>query len=299
MALAQQDPQYSLYQFNQMVINPAYAGSRDALSVLVDGRQQWSGFEGAPRTQSFSLHGPLRKKRIGLGLSGYSDQIGPQKMFGVYGSFAYILPVSNRMKLSFGLRGGLMNYQIDWSRITYKDQTESFVNYNSGPVTRFDADAGLYLKSNTFFAGLSVTHLNAPFLYQQKSFGGGATSTAYSNVNYQVVPHLFFIIGKAFSLGDNVVFNPTFMLKSTKAANGADLNLNFLLKQRVWLGAFVRTDQTVGALAQVYITEKLRIGYAFDTSYGNVQKRLGNGHEIMLGFDFNTFRSKMLTPRSL
>ena len=72
-SFAQQDPQFSQYQFNQMVINPAYAGSRDALSAVVNVRQQWSGFDGAPRTQAFSLHGPLKKKRIGLGLSGTAN----------------------------------------------------------------------------------------------------------------------------------------------------------------------------------------------------------------------------------
>lgn len=298
-AKAQQDPQYSMYQFNQMVINPAYAGSRDALSVVVDARQQWSGFDGAPRTQSFSLHGPLKKKRIGLGLSGYSDQIGPQKSFGAYGSFAYIVPVTSKLKLSMGLRAGIVSYSFDFSRITYKDQSESFVGYNQGQRTKFDADAGIYLKSNSFFTGISITHLNKPSLYHVQDMGGGATSTAYSNINYTLDPHLFFIIGKAFSLGDNVVFNPTFLLKSTKASNGTDLNLNFLIRQRVWLGAFVRTDHTIGALAQVFVTERLRIGYAFDTSGNSIQKRLGNGHEIMIGFDFNTFKSKMLSPRTL
>jgi hypothetical protein len=30
---AQQDAQYNLYQFNPLIINPAFAGARDVLSV--------------------------------------------------------------------------------------------------------------------------------------------------------------------------------------------------------------------------------------------------------------------------
>ncbi|MBS1638013.1 MAG: type IX secretion system membrane protein PorP/SprF [Bacteroidetes bacterium] len=299
LVTAQQDPQYSQYQFNQMVINPAYAGSRDALSAVVDVRQQWSGFDGAPRTQAFSLHGPLKKKRIGLGLSGYSDQIGPKKIVAVYGSFAYILPITNKLKLSFGLRGGMVNYNIDWNKISYKDQSESFVNSAVNPKPKFDMDAGVFLKSNTFFVGASITHLNGASIYKIQSYGGGATGTAYYDVSYKLDPHVFIVAGKAWSLGDNLVFNPTLLIKRTRDVGGADLNLNFLIKQRVWAGVFFRSDATIGFLTQVYVTDKLRIGYAFDTATSSVQRRLGAGHEIMIGFDFNTFKSKMLSPRTL
>lgn len=297
-AMAQQDPQYSQYQFNQMVINPAYAGSRDAISAVIDVRQQWTGIDGAPRTQSFSLHGPLRRKRIGLGLSGYADQIGPKKIVAAYGNFAYILPLNTRLKLSFGLRAGIINYNFDWSKVTYRDQTETMISNPVGPQTKLDADFGLYLKSQTFFMGLSATHITQPYIYQQSS-ESVVTPGVFYTADYRLQPHLFFVLGKAWAFGDNVVFNPTLMLRHTATVNGGDLNFNFLLKQKVWLGVFTRSDKTVGALVQVYATEKLRIGYAFDRGLGKVQRQLGNSHEIMIGFDFNTVKSKMLSPRLL
>ena len=298
VGFAQQDPQFSQYQFNQMVINPAYAGSRDALSAVVNVRQQWSGFDGAPRTQAFSLHGPLKKKRIGLGLSGYADQIGPKKTVGVYGSFAYILPITNKLKLSFGLRGGIVSYNFDWSKISYQNPNEGPSNFSpQSQHTIVDVDAGLFLKSNSFYCGISVTHLNGAKIYNE-NISVINTPTTY-NLNYNLNTHMFFIISKGFKLSENLVFNPTIMIKTVKGITTGDINANFLIKQRVWIGTFYRGENSIGALLQVYVTEKLRIGYAYDVSMSHVQRQLGSGHEIMIGFDFNTVKSKMLSPRYL
>src|SRR4051812_1318734 len=92
---AQQDPQYSQYMFNQMAINPAYAGSKEALSSAVLLRSQWTGIEGAPKTETFTIHGPLKKKKVGLGFTVIGDQIGPKKSIGALGSYAYRIPIKN------------------------------------------------------------------------------------------------------------------------------------------------------------------------------------------------------------
>lgn len=299
--LAQQDPQYSQYQFNQMIINPAYAGSKDALSGVVDVRRQWSGFDGAPSTQSFSFHGPLKKKRIGLGLSAYNDAIGPKRVTAAYGNISYILPLSSKLKLSFGIRAGVVNYVFDFNKMNYKDPGETNAVSNiAANKLKPDFDAGLYLKSNSFYAGISATHLNSAYIYNDKiSYTNVSGSQVEYDLTYKLNTHIFGIISKGFLINDNLVINPTLIYKGTKAVNNVDANLNFLIKQRLWLGVFYRSDATVGALVQVYVTKVIKVGYAFDTGISRVQKRLGNGHEIMIGFDFDTFKSKTLSPRYL
>jgi len=299
--LAQQDPQYSQYQFNQMVINPAYAGNKDALSAVIDIRKQWGGFQGAPSTQSFSFHGPLKKKRIGLGLSAYNDAIGPKRVTAAYSNISYILQLSSKLKLSFGLRAGFVNYVFDFNKMNYKDpgETNAFANMSSNKI-KPDFDAGIYLKSNSFYAGFSATHLNSAYIYNDKiSYTNVSGSQVEYDLTYKLNTHIFAIISKGFSVNDNLVINPTIIYKGTIAVSNVDANLNFLIKQRVWLGVFYRSDATLGGLMQVYVTDKIKVGYAFDMSMGKVQKRLGNGHEIMIGFDLNTFKSKMLSPRYL
>ena len=298
---AQQDPQYSQYTFNQMVINPAYAGSKEALSGVVDMRQQWSGFDGAPQTQSFSFHGPVFKKRIGLGLSGYNDAIGPKRITAAYANVSYMLPISNALKLSFGIRGGVANYVFDFSKMNYRDPGEinAFANMDANKM-KADFDAGIYLKSNSFYAGFSATHLNAAYIYKDKiSFQSLSGDQVEYDLTYKLSTHLFGILSKGFSVGENLVINPTIIYKGVSEIHSIDANLNFLIHQRLWLGAFYKSNTHLGALIQVYVTNGLKIGYAFDTGVGSVQRTLGSGHEIMLGFDFNPFKTKMLSPRYL
>lgn len=298
---AQQDPQYSQYQFNQMVINPAYAGTKDALSAVIDVRNQWSGFDGSPKTQSLSFHGPLKKKRIGLGLSAYNDAIGPKRVTAAYGNISYIIPLSSNLKLSFGIRAGVVNYVFDFNKMNYKDpgETNAVANIATNKL-KPDFDAGVYLKSNSFYAGFSATHLNSAYIYNDRvSYTSISGKQMDYDLTYKLNMHIFGIISKGFSVGENLVINPTIIYKGTKAVANIDGNLNFLIKKRLWLGVFYRSDATAGALVQVIITDNIKIGYAFDTGTSRMQKRLGNGHEIMIGFDFNTFKSKMLSPRYL
>lgn len=297
----QQDPQYSQYQFNQMVINPAFAGSKDVLSAVIDIRKQWSGFDGAPNTQSFSLHGPLKKKRIGLGISAYNDAIGPKRITAAYGNISYILPINNKLKLSFGLRAGVVNYVFDFAKMNYKDPGETNA-VAAISTNRFkpDFDGGIYLKSSSFYAGVSATHLNSTYIYQDKvSYTNVTGKQIEYDLTYRLNTHFFGIISKGFLINDNLVINPAVIYKGTKGINNIDINLNFLIKQRLWLGAFYRSEATVGALVQFLVTNNIKIGYAYDMGINKTLSSLGNGHEIMIGFDMNTFKSKVLSPRYL
>lgn len=297
---AQQDPQYSLYQFNQMAINPAYAGTRDAIAVVIDARKQWVSFPGAPTTLGFTVHSPVANNKVGLGLNVISDQIGAKSVTGAYGNFAYILKLNNKFKLSFGLRAGYLNYRFNFSKVNYKDANETTItdlaNTNKGTL---DLDAGLFLKSNSFFMGLSASHLNRAKIYSADytSLTSSGTVQNYT-ANYVLNTHLFFIVGKAFAFNENFVFSPSLMLRGVAGQMSGDINLNFLVKQRVWFGAYYRSGYGVGALLQVYVTDKLRIGYSYDTGTGS-QRLLGSSHEIMIGFDFGKYKSKTLSPRFL
>ncbi|HXC03291.1 MAG TPA: PorP/SprF family type IX secretion system membrane protein, partial [Bacteroidia bacterium] len=124
-ALAQQDPQYSMYMFNQLGINPAYAGTRDVLSASMFYRNQWTGFSGAPITEVFNIHAPLRNDKAGVGLQINEDQLGPAKTTSVLATYAYRIKLG-KGKLSFGLSGGLMDQVIDYSQIAYKDASDPF-----------------------------------------------------------------------------------------------------------------------------------------------------------------------------
>ncbi len=154
--------------------------------------------------------------------------------------------------------------------------------------------------SNSFYAGFSATHLNAAYVYQDKiSYTNVSGSQTEYDLTYRLSTHVFAIVSKGFAVNDNFVINPTIIYKGSKSIGNIDVNLNFLIKQRLWLGAFARSSGSIGALVQVIVTDNIKIGYSFDAGLGKVQRKLGNGHEIMIGFDLNTFKSKMLSPRYL
>ena len=107
--------------FNPLVINPAYAGSRDQMSVVILHRSQWLGFGGgAPNTQTASFHAPLLQGKVGLGAVVTRDVIGPVSRTGFSGAYAYRLRLRTG-KLAIALRTGLYNYVFDWNKIEYKD----------------------------------------------------------------------------------------------------------------------------------------------------------------------------------
>ncbi|MCZ8284664.1 MAG: type IX secretion system membrane protein PorP/SprF [Bacteroidia bacterium] len=297
---AQQDPQFSLYQFNQLAVNPAYAGARDGIAVVADMRKQWVSFPGAPTTLAFTAHAPVWNNKLGLGVNVLSDQIGAKSTTGVYGNVAYILKLNNRLKLSFGLRAGYINYRFNFNKVIYKDLNEgSAAGFSTINRSAADIDAGLYLRGNSFFVGISSTHLNGARLYN-KDYTVTALSGQTQNLNasYALVPHVFLTAGKAFSLNENLVFSPSVMVRSVKTTVSGDLNLNFLIHKRLWLGAFIKQNYGAGALVQIYATEKLRIGYTYDAAVGS-KKLLGSSHEIMIGFDFGNYKTKILSPRFL
>lgn len=289
---AQQDPQYNMYQFNQMIINPGYAGARDMLAVVALHRQQWAGFDGAPVTTCLSVHGPVLKKNLGLGLTVLSDQMGPRNMVSAYGNVAYILKITNRLKLHMGLNGGYNRYQFEFNSIDFKSvevPTELTRLQNLGAI---DLNAGTYLRSNTFFLGISATHLNNPKVYSYEN------AVAGNKFSYKLKPHIFVTAGNSFIIGENTVFAPTFMVKLVNGEVGADLNLNFFLYKKLWLGAFYRNQFGPGALMQFYFNNRLRAGLSYDTGLQDA-RRLGPSFEAMLGFDFEGAKPRMVNPRFL
>lgn len=287
-ASAQQDPQYSGYMFNHLAINPAYAGSRDVLSVALVIRNQWTGIDGAPKTSSINVHGPLKKKKVGLGLQLLADELGPKKSSGLLGSYAYRLPLG-KGKLAMGLRAGIYNYTYNWDAIDYKDQADVYNMTGQQNVAVPSSDAGLYYYTQTFYCGVSASHILHGRL------------TTYDNIqgrDAELKTHVYATASKALQLSENFVLNPSVLVKATANAPVAlDINLNMLIDESLWLGASMRKDYGFVVLAQYSINNKFRIGYGFDMGLNKIGIHGRGTHELLLQYDFNVYKSKVLSPR--
>lgn len=290
---AQQVPMYTHYMYNTLVVNPAYAGSREALTITALSRSQWVNFEGAPLTQTLTIHTPLRNQHIGLGLALMQDKIGPVKTTSVTADFAYIMQLTRKARLAFGLSAGANMFQANLNTLNLDQQNDPVFATNINNKITPDFGFGIYYSRERFYAGLSIPNL-LENNYSKITEGNGNTLIGIEQRHY------FFIAGTVLKLSDNILFKPTTLIKVTAGAPvQADLTASFIILKRFLAGAMIRSGDAVGGLIGFDITEKLHIGYSYDFSYGLSTAKYNQGsHEILLRYDFLLFDKKQVhTPR--
>lgn len=153
---AQQLPQFTQYMYNTISVNPAYAGSREILSATLLHRNQWAGLEGNPRTNTFSIHSPMRNERVGLGLSYINDRLGDESTNYIYADFSYTIPLTQKVNMSFGLKGGFTNYNLN-----NPDVNDPFFNGNVN-VWNPNFGAGIFVGSDRWYFGASSQGFRIP-----------------------------------------------------------------------------------------------------------------------------------------
>lgn len=290
---AQQDAGFSQYFFNQLYTNPAYAGSREALSGTLVHRSQWVALPGAPTTQSLTLHTPLGITRSGVGLMVYNDKAGPLSHTGFQGAYSYYVPLG-QYRLAFGLSGGANLIRVAYDDINVEDGTDPAFNGRASSWIP-EASFGVYIYRNRFYAAASALHLFQP------SFNLGGTTES------RLMRHYYVTAGYVFKLNETVDFRPSVLVKGvTAAAPVTDLNASFIFYKRFFIGAGYRGSKRVNldgvdnqliAIAEFSITPVLRLAYSYDW-YLNQSGNYNSGtHEIMLGWDIRTNKTRMTSPK--
>jgi type IX secretion system PorP/SprF family membrane protein len=285
-ANAQQQAMFTQYMFNGLALNPAYAGIHEGLSASMLWREQWVGFEGAPSTQTFSIHSPIRYKPVSLGAMLIRDKIGVTEQFGAYFSYAYRIMTSEKTRLSFGLQGSVSNFNSNFEDATL-GLDPSLLNSQVNE-TKPNAGVGLMYHSDRFYVGLSV-----PQLINQEFDKNNPDSDSF------MLRHYFATAGVVFYLSRDVKLKPNLLVK---AAHGSplqlDLNVNMLLQEFLWVGLSYRSFDSFDALVQFQLTPLLQLGYAFDFATTTELRRVNSGsHEIMLNYRFKLNKDRTVTPR--
>ena len=249
-------------------------------------RTQWTGIPGGPQTETFSIHAPMRNKKMALGFAVIADQIGPKSSTGALGSYAYRIRLGEG-KLAMGLRLGAHQYIFNWGKINYKNDIDEKSDITSKVV--LNADAGVYYYTNSTYAGVSVTHLNNGLI---------ATFDRQNGQTSQLNSHLFFTAGKAWQLSDKLIFSPSTMVKYVpNTPVSADINLSFLIQNRFWVGVSARSVYGMALYAQYHITDKFKFGYAYDIGMNKLGTVAGGSHEVMLSYDFKITKGLFFSPR--
>lgn len=291
-AIAQQDAMFTHYSFNTLGVNPAYAGSRDALTVTALHRSQWVSFPGAPITQTVTAHMPIVNNKMGLGMSLMHDKIGPTRNVGVFIDFAYRIQIGQKGKLAFGLKGGTALMANNLSELSTTDQGDQSFAQNITSQFLPNFGAGIYYQLPRFYVGFSTPRL------LENNFGTNTTTGSVASE----ARHYFLIAGAMFDLTKDarVQLKPTTFVKFTQGAP-MELDITALLyfNQKFWVGPMFRTGDAAGVLAGLNITPQFGLGYSFDWSFANSTGKYNAGsHELMLRYDF-VFKGKqkIISPR--
>lgn len=281
---AQQDPQYTQYMYNMSTINPGYATDSENVNFGALYRMQWIGVEGAPSTGTFFAHTPLAKN-VETGLSIVHDQIGDVvKETSVFADFAYVVKLSEKNKISFGLKAGATFFSTNFDGFVYSDNLPDPAFANNISKVFPNIGVGTFYFSDNYYLGLSSPNLLSN-KHLEKSDG------IYRNGIETI--HYFFTGGYVFNLNENLKFKPAFMARVVSGApTSFDLTSNFLINEKVELGAAYRWSDALSGLINFKVTPSLRIGYAYDHTLSNLGRFSSGSHEIMLLFDINKDQDK-------
>ncbi|MBK0370106.1 PorP/SprF family type IX secretion system membrane protein [Flavobacterium agrisoli] len=285
-SFAQQDSQFTQYMYNTITINPAYAGSRGAMSVFGMYRAQWVGLDGAPKTSAFSLHTPLNNNRLGIGVSIINDKIGPTNQTDIAADLSYTVPTSETFKLSFGIKASANIFNLDINKLNPADQNDpQFQNFDSD--FKPNIGAGVYWHSDRFYLGLSV-----PNFIQTDHYSDNDVAIYTEKMNF------YLISGYVFDLSREIKFKPAVLSKMVAGAPlQVDVSANFMFNEKFVLGMAYRWSAAFSAMAGFQISDGLYIGYAYDNETTDLNRYSYGSHEVFLRYDFIKNNSRMTTPR--
>lgn len=288
LGFSQQDAQFTQYMYNTSNINPAYAGSREVLSIFALHRTQWVGLDGAPITNNININTPIGSK-IGVGLGIVNDRIGVSDENNISADFSYTIQASDNYKLAFGLKASANILNIAFDKLSYAVADPSFETNINNKIAP-NIGAGVYFYSDNTYIGLSVPNFLETRHYDRNSTINSAKVTAQERMHY------YFIAGHVFDLSENLQFKPSLL---TKIVQGAPLQIdasaNFMINEKFILGAAYRWTAAASLMAGFQINQSWLIGYGFDLETTRLKAYNSGSHEIFLRYELP--KQKIIHPR--
>lgn len=284
---AQDDPQFSQNMYNRLPFNAGYAGSSGATCATLLVRQQWYGFEGAPKTENFAIDGLIPQIHGGLGFSFLHDQIGANRTIGAKVAYAYRMRVFRNGRLALGLDAGLLQKAIDGNSLQVNPNDPSTYDGSipNGSSIRPDFGFGAYFNTGDFYLGASVAHL---FGGKFEIINSNQTTTSSFTLNR----HYYLMAGYNYPLNRSLTLKPALFVKSDGAATQFDANITLLVNNLIWGGVSYRLDDAFIVMIGLNITNELKFGYSYDITTSSLKADSYGSHEIMLRYCFRPLKSR-------
>ena len=277
---SQQDISFNQYMFGHQILNPAYSGSKNISNITSLSRSQWTGFDGAPISQSIFFNSPIGNKNLGMGVSVQADVVGPLTNTETSLDISYNLNFSgDQNRLSVGLKIGAQNFNVNSQLLKYFDRNDpSFINdFNNELIPNIGF--GFYYYNPKFYFGFSIPRM-------------------IEDETASIKRHYYFIGGGLIPLVDNLQLKPSLLLKKTSGVSLAyDISLLLLFNNSYWLGPQFKSTAAFGAneqallgsvsfLAGINLNKNLSIGYAYGNAI-NLEINNSSSHELLLRFEFS------------
>ncbi len=293
---AQQDAQYTQYMYNTISVNPAYAGSRNAISIAGLYRNQWVGIDGAPVTQTLNIHTPIgTSEKIGLGFSIVNDKIGPTQQTYLDIDFSYTINTSNEGKLSFGIKAGGHLLDVDFNRLNQYATSDILLDTDIDNKFSPNVGIGFYYYTQKFYAGLS-----APNLLETKHFNESLNDNTASSFLAAERINYYAILGYVFDVNESIKFKPAALGKIVSGSPlQVDVSANFLLYDKLTLGLAYRWSAALSGMIGFQISNAIMLGFAYDwetTALGNTEFNSGS-YEFFLRYEIFKKKERVLYPR--
>ena len=282
---AQNDRLYTMFVFNKLQYNPAYAGSAEALNVGVHYRHQWQGLEGAPRTITAFGHTPIAGGRSGVGLSLISDEIGIFNTTYAKLDYAYRVNFRNDSKLSLGINAQFDFTRFDWTKADIIDNIDVAIPFGEPSNSAFNFGMGLYYSSDNFYVGASVPNF----------LRNAITSEAYSGFAELNDLRAYYLMGGVvFKISPRVHIRPSLLVSYVpNAPKEVDLNLSFLFLESFWVGGSYRWDESIDVFAQFPVSQQLKLAVGVDYALTELNSSTRGSFEVMLEYLFKNDNEKV------
>lgn len=291
---AQQDPQFSQYMHNKMFMNPAYAGMRQALCGTMFYRNQWLGFDGAPKTLTLSIDAFVPQIRGGVGLNIMSDELGFERTQAYRLSYAFHLPVGGGT-LGIGIEGGAATKALGPTGGGQWIATTNWQNDPSIPpqmkVTTFDIGFGLWYQRQNMWFGLSSTHLAANTFDDGQSSPIGTPIPVAHDLIYQMARHYWVTGGITLMQGNTWEVRPSFLVKSDATVTSFDITCLAMFNQKFWFGASYRFKDAIMPMVGFQMPHPvlgenggLKVGVAYDYTLSNLGDYNNGTIEVFLNY---------------
>ncbi len=293
--MGQQDPLFTQYIQNPMAVNPAYSGSLQVMNATLISRLQWTGFDGAPRTNYLSVASPLADERISVGVNLVNDKVGPITQNGLFADAAYSLPIDKRTNVNFGLRAGGNFFSAGIGSLKLYNETQTDIAFSQNINSTFlpNLGFGVYVNSEKWYVGASAPKL----LTNEVQTSGGEVTVQTANA-FTEARHFYFMGGGLFELNPSLTLKPSAAIRMvTGAPLAIDVTVQALISETFWVGAYHRLNDSFGGILQLQASEQLKIGYSYDHTISDLSGYVGGTHEILISFDLSFSGSKLRSPR--